>query len=88
MEHGTEVPVSRVGGGGVKEFAKVFIETVSAAGSEGQSDIRMNASLRLQQQQQQQRVESLMKVLLKVQLKEQPPPSLPCSRLAKQNLLT
>lgn len=76
MEHGTEVPVSRVGGGGVKEFAKVFIETVSAAGSEGQSDIRMNASLRLQQQQQQQqRVESLMKVLLKVQLKEQPPPS-------------
>lgn len=82
MEHGTEVPVSRVGGGGVKEFAKVFIETVSAAGSEGQSDIRMNASLRLQQQQQQQRVESLMKVSLKSF------PLLHCSRLAKQNLLT
>lgn len=88
MEHGTEVPASRWrGGGGVKEFAKVFIETVSAAGSEGQSDIRMNASLRLQQQHQ--RVESLMKVSLKVQLKEQPPPPLlHCSRLAKQNLLT
>lgn len=38
--------------GRAKEFAKVFIETVSAAGSEGQSDVRMNASLRLQQQQQ------------------------------------
>lgn len=52
------------GRGRAKEFAKVFIETVSAAGSEGQSDVRMNASLRLQQQEQQrqQRAESLMKV--------------------------
>lgn len=46
--------------GRAKEFAKVFIETVSAAGAEGQSDVRMNASLRLPQQQQ--RAESLMKV--------------------------
>lgn len=72
-----------------KEFAKVFIETVSAAGAEGQSDIRMNASLRLQQQQ---RVESLMKVSLQVQLKEQhhPAPLPPlCSLLpAPCSLLT
>lgn len=65
MEHGAEVLASCASerGGRAKEFAKVFIETVSAAGAEGQSDVRMNASLRLQQQQQQrQRAESLMKV--------------------------